>query len=703
MAAPRDSAFLRAVLAAHPRQFGAAMERAPELRFQARAAPPARPAGQGRCRSLTADQPPSRAAQVLVSEVREGGRGGEPELLRHGFRADEEYFYPASHMNAPASLTPPHPVPPASLAALAKVLQRHLTLALSSPWLCLGWLQLHQDLCCHCGPPGAVASANQPGYALAGVELSPITPLTVLPLFSSYPDAQDKDSSNLNGGRITVAHEIRKLFLARHLPMSPAWSTFLGKGACRTEQGPALASWRVSDNQAYNRLYALVGQKRLNQAMWDAGLSSVRLRHRLSLPLTAEENHFCEPLEIGVEQQPFSIPPKHNLAKLPLDRHHVGALVGKAYVKDGSQLVKKPMDFSVKNVASLVDLQDLLVKLMRSDIHPGSPGLLLSSGQRQLLQEAMLQYPSQSHSPRYSAREFPDDYCKFFLPGLCKVRPKAAIRVYNKVGQAYGFTVDNSYVFDVETGRSFFMSMSIYTNANGVLDDDKYEYDTALRLAADLGEVIARAIWQVPHRYTVNKPLTSNREIQPCSELVEERQQTPDLMECPAESSLQGVAKRRSSSVSCGMAGLTSSRTKRDIQHKCHETGTLRAGAFDCTKSQAKAAWVADELVDYSSQTNLAPQQGARPDQEARADEQACPLGEGSEATLLLAAASSCSHPMGMIDAELASASNLADALTSTLTMCTAEQTEDLLHHSLGAAVCTDKLRESASRYLEVV
>eukprot|EP00850_Spirogloea_muscicola_P020084 SM000206S06293 [mRNA] locus=s206:158251:161289:- [translate_table: standard] len=386
MAAARDSAFLRAVLAAHPRQFGAAMERAPELRFQARA-PPSLPRPAGR-------------------------RGGEPELLRHGFRADEEYFYPASSIKICAAI-----------AALQELSRLQTSL---------------------------------------GVELSPTTPLTVLPLFSSYPDAQDKDPSNLNGGAITV-----------------------------------------SDNQAYNRLYALVGQKRLNQAMyallslWDAGLSSVRLRHRLSVPLTAEENHFCEPLEISVEQQAFSIPPKHNLAELPPNRHLLGTLVGKAYVKDGSQLVKKPMDFSVKNVASLVDIQDLLVKLMRSDIHPGSPGLLLSSGQRQLLQDAMLQYPSQSHSPRYSAKEFPDDYCKFFLPGLCKVRPKAALRVYNKVGQAYGFTVDNSYVFDVETGRSFFMSMSIYTNANGVLDDDKYEYDTALRLAADLGEVIARAIWQI--------------------------------------------------------------------------------------------------------------------------------------------------------------------------------------------------------------
>jgi hypothetical protein len=35
---------------------------------------------------------------------------------------------------------------------------------------------------------------------------------------------------------------------------------------------------------------------------------------------------------------------------------------------------------------------------------------------------------------------------QFFLPGLSRVRPKGALRIYNKVGRAYGFTVENSWV-----------------------------------------------------------------------------------------------------------------------------------------------------------------------------------------------------------------------------------------------------------------
>jgi hypothetical protein len=35
---------------------------------------------------------------------------------------------------------------------------------------------------------------------------------------------------------------------------------------------------------------------------------------------------------------------------------------------------------------------------------------------------------------------------QFLLPGLSRIRPKGALRIYNKIGRAYGFTIDNSYV-----------------------------------------------------------------------------------------------------------------------------------------------------------------------------------------------------------------------------------------------------------------
>jgi len=147
---------------------------------------------------------------------------------------------------------------------------------------------------------------------------------------------------------------------------------------------------------------------------------------------------------------------------------------------------------------NLLDLQNLLVKLVRYDIELEGKPIEIEEGFREMLKEAMSQYPKDSCNPKFLESEYSDDYCKFFLPGLSRVRPKGALRVYNKVGRAYGFSVDNAYIFDIETGRCFFLSAVIYTNSNGILNDDIYEYEVADRVMADLAEVVARTLWQIP-------------------------------------------------------------------------------------------------------------------------------------------------------------------------------------------------------------
>lgn len=58
---------------------------------------------------------------------------------------------------------------------------------------------------------------------------------------------------------------------------------------------------------------------------------------------------------------------------------------------------------------------------------------------------------------------------QFFLPGITRVWDKRAVRVYNKLGRAYGFSVDNAYVLNMETGQAFFLTAAVYTNDNGTV------------------------------------------------------------------------------------------------------------------------------------------------------------------------------------------------------------------------------------------
>ena len=55
----------------------------------------------------------------------------------------------------------------------------------------------------------------------------------------------------------------------------------------------------VSDNDAFNRLYDFVGQAPLNDRMSELGFDGTRIMHRLSVPLTVDENRLTGPIRIA--------------------------------------------------------------------------------------------------------------------------------------------------------------------------------------------------------------------------------------------------------------------------------------------------------------------------------------------------------------------------------------------------------------------
>ena len=298
--------------------------------------------------------------------------------------------------------------------------------------------------------------------AFTGLPITLDTPITFDPLFPGE-SREDADPTNLESSRITTGHEIRKLFI-------------------------------VSDNTAFNWLYDLVGQERLNRAMWEAGLRSVRISHRLSLSRTPEQNRRSRPLTLHSDEGDLTIPSRTSRLDLRVPPIP-GLLVGDRYLA-GGQTVPHPMAFADKNAISIIDLQDMLIQVVRPDVELGNPGLGLSAEHREFMLEAMRLLPAQSSNPAYDAAKFPDNWVKFLLPGLERVAPREDFVIHNKVGLAYGFLIENAAVTHIPTGRTFFLTACVYANPNGTLNDNTYAYDTvSLPLMADLAEATARALW----------------------------------------------------------------------------------------------------------------------------------------------------------------------------------------------------------------
>lgn len=288
-------------------------------------------------------------------------------------------------------------------------------------------------------------------------------PMEIAPLFPG--DApQAGDSSNTRGGHITVAHEMRKIAL-------------------------------VSDNQAFNRLYDLVGHERLNRSMHELGLRSVVINHRLSEARAIPDMRASAAVTIRVPGgDPSHVPAR--TSTLILTNAANKLTVGNGHIK-GKELFRTPMDFRSRNGISLVDLQDLLVKVTRPDIDLGSQPLKMTGLHRAGLVQAMTEYPRESSNPIYAAKDFPDAHSKFLLPGIRRlfpsVEPGARVESTGKNGRAYGFSIENSLVRNPANGRAVFVTAVIYTNEDGILNDDDYEYETvADPFFADLGELVAR-------------------------------------------------------------------------------------------------------------------------------------------------------------------------------------------------------------------
>jgi hypothetical protein len=270
----------------------------------------------------------------------------------------------------------------------------------------------------------------------------------------------DADASNVDGGALTVAHALRKLFL-------------------------------VSDNAAYNHCLELCGQDGVNRAMWDAGFASVRLWHRLS--------EFRPPAEHAVTRavvvDGVTFPARDAAAKLQNDLWH-DLDVGTATLRDG-QRVAGAMSFAQKNAVMLRDLQDLLVEVLFPDIATGARGFPeLTIAQRAFLVQALGEFPRESRNPRYDGDKTADHDCKFVLRGVRDVVPAAHLRVFDKIGRAYGFSVENAWLEDTRTGRGCFLAIVLYTNPDGVVNDGEYAYETIAAPFLDgAGRAIARAVF----------------------------------------------------------------------------------------------------------------------------------------------------------------------------------------------------------------
>lgn len=242
----------------------------------------------------------------------------------------------------------------------------------------------------------------------------------------------------------------------------------------------------VSDDAAYNRLFEFLGKDEINFRLQRKGLQA-RISHRLSIP-----NSDLLPTQqvrlnsgsgnsqvIGpIDNAPIEILPLANLQQ------------GVAYIEAGNRF-NQPFDFSEKNYLPLSSLHGIMKRIMFPELFPERERFHLSVANREFVLRSMRTLPRQAG---YSETDYPDGTYKYLVHGDSSDRLPGNLRIYNKIGFAYGYLTDTAYIVDEDSKREFLISATIHVNANQTFNDDNYEYEEiGLPFLAELGRQLVGA------------------------------------------------------------------------------------------------------------------------------------------------------------------------------------------------------------------
>ena len=246
----------------------------------------------------------------------------------------------------------------------------------------------------------------------------------------------------------------------------------------------------ISDNSANNYLYDFLGRDYINKRLWDLNLSSARIRHRLSISLSEEENRFTHPMDF-YDKSKIIYKQESQIASIPLKLNVKDFKIGKYHFFEGKKK-EGPLDFSTKNYMNLPEQHELLKRIIFPKNYAKEEQFSLSESDYQFLYKEMSILPRQSDYPSFPDYDkHYDGYCKFFLYGDTKHEIPDNIKIFNKVGLAYGFVIDNAYIIDTKNNIEFLLTAVIYSNSNKTMNDDKYDYEKiSIPFLASLGRKV---------------------------------------------------------------------------------------------------------------------------------------------------------------------------------------------------------------------
>ena len=243
----------------------------------------------------------------------------------------------------------------------------------------------------------------------------------------------------------------------------------------------------VSDNSASNILIDFIGYNYFNDEMENAGFDKTYLNHKFNPDPYVNSTWQISDLDNNIIS---SINDNQKIIKA--DEKTNGLEKGERRYFKG-EILDESLNFSEKNRSSITDMHNLIKYIFYPEIFDSINTFNLNVEDYDFLRYWMSRFTYEDIGEKFIGDEnFFETYNKFFIHGDEQSVSNEQIRVYNKIGQAYGTSIDNGLIKNYQDNVEFILTATIYTNKNKVINDNLYEYDD---LAVPFLAKLSRAIY----------------------------------------------------------------------------------------------------------------------------------------------------------------------------------------------------------------
>ena len=244
----------------------------------------------------------------------------------------------------------------------------------------------------------------------------------------------------------------------------------------------------VSDNSASNILIDFIGYNYFNDEMQNAGFDKTYLNHKFNPDPYVNSTWQISDLDNNIIS---SINDNQKIIKA--DDKTNGLDKGERRYFNG-EILDESLNFSEKNRFSITDMHNLIKYIFYPEIFDKANTFNLNVEDYDFIRYWMSRFTYEDIGEKFIGDEnFFETYNKFFIHGDEQSVSNEQIRVYNKIGQAYGTSIDNGLIKNYQNNVEFILTSIIYTNKNKVINDNLYEYDD---IAVPFLAKLSRAIYK---------------------------------------------------------------------------------------------------------------------------------------------------------------------------------------------------------------